>query len=297
MGSQPRLFVTEQASLGKHGLELLEPGEKVAPGATIKCFAWSRSTGWMALGGERTEGGEGGDKARSFLQLVKMDRIEGKLVLARSESLPYHAGCVEHVVWNEMTPRLVSADAKGLIIVWKFDAQHGAYEPASPPLPSIAPQPLSARTVWSNLRSGAWEPDSPAAWRQLYQNRRKSRVCSLAWSADGEQLCVVHAEGVVYSYHVSGNQVGTYLPASYPTRVPESHPRVLRDCPVLASEGVVGSSHVFAHAGVGQGQARAAAQFCRVVARRRVAPRADEGALHGKGAREQRRTRRRRRRR
>jgi hypothetical protein len=99
-------------------------------------------------------------------------------MLAGSESLPQHAGAVEHLAWNETTPRLVSADSKGLVVVWKLDAQHGS-----------------------------WDTDSPAAWRSMLTNRRKSRVCSLAWSADGEQLCIVYAEGCVYSYHISGQEL------------------------------------------------------------------------------------------
>ena len=87
--------------------------------------------------------------------------------LSMNQSLHGHSGKVCVLAWNMPERRLASADDTGLIIVWMLqhhDKQEG--------------------------REGQW-------CEEMINNRKKSHVVDMQWTARGDRICIAYEDGGV----------------------------------------------------------------------------------------------------
>lgn len=86
-----------------------------------------------------------------------------------NQNLQGHNGTVEVIVWNENYQKLTTADSSGLIIVWM-------------------------------VHKGHW-------FEEMINNRNKSVVRDMAWTSNGEKICIVYEDGAVIVGSVEGNRL------------------------------------------------------------------------------------------
>lgn len=80
-----------------------------------------------------------------------------------------NVGSVQLMAWNEKHQRLATADSSGLIIVWM-------------------------------LHKGTW-------FEEMVNNRNKSVVRGMAWSSDGQRICIIYDDGAIIVGSVDGNRL------------------------------------------------------------------------------------------
>ena len=94
--------------------------------------------------------------------MLKLDRDvasseSSSTTLGINQSLEGHTGAVILAVWNEQFCKLTTADTKGLIIVW-------------------------------TLHKGVW-------FEEMINNRHKSIVSDMKWTACGQKICIIYEDG------------------------------------------------------------------------------------------------------
>jgi len=86
-----------------------------------------------------------------------------------NQTLEGHQGAVVCASWNENFRKLTTSDENGLIIVWM-------------------------------LHKGMW-------FEEMINNRNKSVVRDMKWTADGQKICIVYQDGAVIVGSVDGNRL------------------------------------------------------------------------------------------
>ncbi|KAK7092123.1 WD repeat-containing protein 35-like isoform X2 [Littorina saxatilis] len=134
----------------------------------LRCVSWNREHGYIACGGEE-----------GLLKVLKLEMQAGKDAkvkglaapsnLSMNQSLEGHSGAVQVVAWNEHHQKLTTSDQYGLIIVWM-------------------------------LYKGSW-------YEEMINNRNKSVVCGMKWTADGQKICIVYEDGAVIVGSLDGNRI------------------------------------------------------------------------------------------
>ncbi|XP_057331775.1 WD repeat-containing protein 35 [Microplitis mediator] len=137
----------------------------------LNCIAWSQRHGYIAVGGED-----------GLLKVLRVDSaanpgsgsgksrsLAAPSNLSMNQSLEGHNGHVQVVTWNEEYQKLTSSDQNGVIIVWM-------------------------------LYKGSW-------YEEMINNRNKSVVKGMAWSIDGQKICIVYEDGAVIVGAVDGNRI------------------------------------------------------------------------------------------
>ena len=140
-------------------------------GTPLRTVSWNGDSGWIACGGD------GG-----LLKVLKLDSKPGRgkrkqpkppqpppSNLSMNQTLEGHSGAVQCVTWNEGYRKLTSSDEQGLIIVWM-------------------------------LHKGMW-------FEEMINNRNKSVVRDMKWTADGSKICIVYEDGAVIVGSVDGNRL------------------------------------------------------------------------------------------
>eukprot|EP00966_Prymnesium_polylepis_P261680 6045120-Prymnesium_polylepis.1 len=89
--------------------------------------------------------------------------------LSMNQTLEGHNGSVVCVCWNENYRKLTTSDQYGLIIVWM-------------------------------LHKGMW-------FEEMINNRNKSTVRGMKWTADGQRICIIYEDGAVIVGSVDGNRL------------------------------------------------------------------------------------------
>lgn len=131
-------------------------------------MAWNQQQGFIAVGGED-----------GLLKVLRVDSssstgskppgLAAASNLSMNQTLEGHKGHVQVVTWNEEHQKLTSSDQYGVIIVWM-------------------------------LYKGSW-------YEEMINNRNKSVVKGMAWSADGQKICIVYEDGAVIVGSVDGNRI------------------------------------------------------------------------------------------
>ncbi|XP_015518531.1 WD repeat-containing protein 35 [Neodiprion lecontei] len=138
----------------------------------LNCMAWNQQQGFIAVGGED-----------GLLKVLRVDSSTGGPTsstsknlglaaasnLSMNQTLEGHNGHVQVVIWNEEHQKLTSSDQHGVIIVWM-------------------------------LYKGSW-------YEEMINNRNKSVVKGMAWSSDGQKICIVYEDGAVIVGSVDGNRI------------------------------------------------------------------------------------------
>ena len=89
--------------------------------------------------------------------------------LSMNQTLDGHHRSVMCVTWNANYSKLTTSDENGLIIVWM-------------------------------LHKGIW-------FEEMINNRNKSVVRDMKWTADGQKICIVYEDGAVIVGSVDGNRL------------------------------------------------------------------------------------------
>ena len=135
----------------------------------LKCLSWNGEQGWIACGGEN-----------GLLKVLKLDtpsknksakpaKTTRSNLLSMKQTLEGHKNQVMVVTWNEGYKKLTTSDHNGLIIVWM-------------------------------LHKGMW-------FEEMINNRNKSFVKDMKWTADGQKICIVYEDGAVIVGSVDGNRL------------------------------------------------------------------------------------------
>lgn len=134
----------------------------------LHCISWNRDQGWIATGGDS-----------GLLKVLKLEapadtdaKLKGIAApsnLSMNQALEGHQGGVMCVTWNPQYRKLTSSDANGLIIVW-------------------------------SLSKGEW-------YSQMVNNRNKSVVRDMKWTADGKKICIIYEDGAVIVGSVGGERL------------------------------------------------------------------------------------------
>ncbi|KAK9804414.1 hypothetical protein WJX72_011599 [[Myrmecia] bisecta] len=134
----------------------------------LRCLGWNGNQGWIACGGE------GG--LLKVLQLDGAGQVKeggegaaGVGNLSMNQSLEGHKEAVVVLAWNDAHGKLTSSDQSGLIIVWI-------------------------------LHKGMW-------FEEMINNRNKSVVRDMRWTADGQKICIVYEDGAIIVGGVDGNRL------------------------------------------------------------------------------------------
>jgi WD repeat-containing protein 35 len=89
--------------------------------------------------------------------------------LSMNQTLEGHKGNVVVVVWNEQQQKLTTSDDTGTIIVW---------------------------TIYKG-----------SFFEEMTNDRKKSTVKGMAWTSDGQRICIVYEDGAVIVGSVDGNRI------------------------------------------------------------------------------------------
>ena len=134
----------------------------------LHCISWNRDQGWIATGGDS-----------GLLKVLKLEtptdadaKLKGIAApsnLSMNQTLEGHSGGVMCVTWNPQYRKLTTSDSEGLIIVW-------------------------------TLHKGTW-------LEEMINNRGKSVVRDMKWTADGKKICIVYEDGAVIVGSVGGDRL------------------------------------------------------------------------------------------
>ncbi|EGB12638.1 hypothetical protein AURANDRAFT_51986 [Aureococcus anophagefferens] len=171
------IYLSKSASRGVRRAPPLPPRRPTASpptaeiaipnGVVLHSLAWNPDHGWIASGGDD-----------GLLKVLKLDspRDVGKAPggsvpsnLSMNQTLEGHHGSVMCVTWNANYRKLTTSDQNGLIIVWM-------------------------------LHKGVW-------FEEMINNRNKSVVRAMKWTADGQKICIVYEDGAVIVGSVDGNRL------------------------------------------------------------------------------------------
>jgi len=140
----------------------------IPKGVGLRCVSWNSEQGWIACGGES-----------GLLKVLKLESAVTKTKgakgvaapsnLSMNQTLEGHNGAVECVTWNAQYKKLTTSDEFGLIIVWM-------------------------------LHKGMW-------FEEMINNRNKSVVTDMKWTADGQKICIIYKDGAVIVGSVDGNRL------------------------------------------------------------------------------------------
>lgn len=89
--------------------------------------------------------------------------------LSMNQTLDGHKASVQVVCWNESQKKLTSSSADGVIMVWM-------------------------------LYKGSW-------YEEMTNDRKKSTVKGMAWTKDGQKICIVYEDGAIIVGSVDGNRI------------------------------------------------------------------------------------------
>lgn len=89
--------------------------------------------------------------------------------LSMNQTLEGHKSPVQVVTWNETQQKLTTSDRDGVIMVWM-------------------------------LYKGSW-------YEEMTNDRKKSIVKGMAWTGDGQRICIVYDDGAVIVGSVDGNRI------------------------------------------------------------------------------------------
>ena len=116
-------------------------------------------------------GGESG-----MLKVIRLENVnqvasknDSSKNFQMNQTLESHKATVESVCWNEKFQKLTSSDANGTIIVWMF-------------------------------YKGMW-------YEEMVNNRQKSLVTGMAWTHDGNKICIVYEDGAIITGSVDGSRL------------------------------------------------------------------------------------------
>jgi len=129
-----------------------------------------RVVSWNTEQGWIACGGENG-----LLKVLKLEAADPRggvaapTNLTMNQTLEGHQGAVVVAAWNENYRKLTTSDENGLIIVWM-------------------------------LHKGMW-------FEEMINNRNKSVVRDMKWTADGQKVCIVYQDGAVIVGSVDGNRL------------------------------------------------------------------------------------------
>ncbi|XP_050313248.1 WD repeat-containing protein 35 isoform X2 [Anthonomus grandis grandis] len=134
----------------------------------IHSLDWNKQDGYIAVGGDN-----------GLLKILKLDsgtdaslktrKFASTSNLSMNQTLEGHSDAVKVLTWNDPHKKLTTSDSNGVIIVWM-------------------------------LYKGAW-------YEEMINNRKKSTVVGMAWSADGEKICIIYEDGAVIVGCVGGNRI------------------------------------------------------------------------------------------
>lgn len=79
--------------------------------------------------------------------------------LSMNQTLEGHKSSIHVVTWNESQQKLTSSDKDGVIMVWM-------------------------------MYKGSW-------YEEMTNDRKKSTVKGMAWTSDGQKICIVYDDGTV----------------------------------------------------------------------------------------------------
>jgi WD repeat-containing protein 35 len=139
-------------------------------GINLHSLAWNPDQGWIACGGDS-----------GLLKVLKLEltpSVGPKAIkqappapsnLSMNQTLDGHHGKVICITWNSLYRKLTTSDETGLIIVWM-------------------------------LHKGMW-------FEEMINNRNKSVVRDMKWTADGTKICIVYEDGAVIVGSVDGNRL------------------------------------------------------------------------------------------
>ena len=137
-------------------------------GVKLESVAWNPEQGWIACGGQN-----------GLLKVLKLEsqvskdsRAKGVAApsnLSMNQTLEGHNGAVVVSTWNGNYRKLTTSDQYGLIIVWM-------------------------------LHKGMW-------FEEMINNRNKSVVRDMKWTADGQKICIIYEDGAVIVGSVDGNRL------------------------------------------------------------------------------------------
>lgn len=86
-----------------------------------------------------------------------------------NQSLEGHKAPVQVVTWNESMQKLTTSDQDGVIMVWM-------------------------------MYKGAW-------YEEMTNDRKKSTVKGMSWTADGQKICIVYEDGAIVVGSADGNRI------------------------------------------------------------------------------------------
>lgn len=120
----------------------------------VRSISWSSDHDFIACGGD------GG-----VLKVIRLEtnlsatspaatKTDSTRNFSHNQNLESHKSTVQYVCWNEPFQKLTSSDESGSIIVWM-------------------------------LYKGMW-------YEEMVNNRNKSLVTGMAWTADGQKICIVY---------------------------------------------------------------------------------------------------------
>jgi len=127
---------------------------------------------WNSAQGWIACGGEGG-----LLKVLKLESSSESLAkasggqsnLSMNQTLEGHQGNIMVITWNENFRKLTTSDQNGLIIVWM-------------------------------LHRGIW-------FEEMINNRNRSVVRDMKWSADCQKICIIYEDGAVIVGTVDGQRL------------------------------------------------------------------------------------------
>ncbi|XP_030756020.1 WD repeat-containing protein 35 isoform X2 [Sitophilus oryzae] len=134
----------------------------------IHSLDWNKQDGYIAVGGDN-----------GLLKVLKLDlgneatiknrKLTTTSNLSMNQTLEGHSDTIKVLTWNEPHKKLTTSDSNGVIIVWM-------------------------------LYKGAW-------YEEMINNRKKSTVVGMAWSSDGQKICIIYEDGAVIVGCVGGNRI------------------------------------------------------------------------------------------
>jgi len=125
---------------------------------------------WNAAQGWIACGGERGLlKVLKLQSAVETQERTATTNLSMNQTLEGHQGNVVVVTWNENFRKLTTSDQNGLIIVWM-------------------------------LHRGIW-------FEEMINNRNRSVVRDMKWTADGQRICIIYEDGAVIVGTVDGQRL------------------------------------------------------------------------------------------
>ncbi|CRL00247.1 CLUMA_CG013520, isoform A [Clunio marinus] len=147
------------------------PSGKIAiPNNTkINCLSWEKNQGYIAIGGDD-----------GMLKVLKLEQaavsstqqksgLAAPSNLSMNQTLEGHKASIQVVVWNETQQKLTTSDFDGVIMVWM-------------------------------MYKGSF-------FEEMTNDRKKSTVKGMAWTSDGQKICIVYEDGAVIVGSVDGNRL------------------------------------------------------------------------------------------